>query len=639
MKKMNISDIEIRNFKGIGSHFQAGIKENVSIYGDNGTGKTSIYDAVTWLLFDKDSLGNSKFEIQPIDHEKGLETSVAVSFSGKSIVTLGKTYKDKWTKKRGSLEKSLTGHTTEYFIDDVPVKMREYKEKVSELAADEKLFRLLTSPLYFSEQLHWQERREILFDICGDVSDQDVINSNDDLEKLPDILDGHSCDDMRKIIKAAKAKVNSNILDIPGRIDEVIRGRAENAGGDIIMLSKGVSSLQLDLDQTLEELAAGTSDARQDAIKQEISIVIGSMLEGEKKHTKTNLFLSDKIKSEVVHISNDLSKLQEKKLDDCGTLDSLERKATALELSLKGLRENWNDIHEMEYSQKDTCPTCKQSLPDHMKADALMMFNKHKSDLITENNDLGAESALNLEGVKKDIIKIEKQIEETSPQIVEKETELAARKAEINSLPDFKDTPEHDQLIRKQEQLEGQLTELASDTGRDKATLQLAEKVDGLKGEIKEAQGLILIIENDQKAVDRIEELKEKEKKLSREFEKLERNLFLIELFIKTKVSMLEESINSNFTMTTFKLFDTQVNGGISETCIVMVDGVPYGSLNNGARIQSGLDIINTLSRYHDFFPFCFLDNREGVTSIPETESQIINLFVSEKDKTLRVEA
>jgi hypothetical protein len=137
----------------------------------------------------------------------------------------------------------------------------------------------------------------------------------------------------------------------------------------------------------------------------------------------------------------------------------------------------------------------------------------------------------------------------------------------------------------------------------------------------------------------RIEELKAQEKKLAAEYERLEGELYLTEEFIRQKVSLLEEKINSKFEMARFKLFNVLVNGAVEECCETTYQGVPFSSLNNGARINVGLDIIRTLARHYNFYPPIFIDNREAVTSLIDMgDQQVISLIVSEKDKELRVE-
>lgn len=73
--------------------------------------------------------------------------------------------------------------------------------------------------------------------------------------------------------------------------------------------------------------------------------------------------------------------------------------------------------------------------------------------------------------------------------------------------------------------------------------------------------------------------------------------------------------------------------------CETLYEGVPYGSgLNNAAKINVGLDIINTLSEHYGILAPIFVDNAEAVTKFINVDAQLISLVVSEKDKQLRVE-
>ena len=135
----------------------------------------------------------------------------------------------------------------------------------------------------------------------------------------------------------------------------------------------------------------------------------------------------------------------------------------------------------------------------------------------------------------------------------------------------------------------------------------------------------------------RIEELKAEERQLAAQISVLEGHRYLIELFIKVKVNLLEDSINSRFRTVKFKLFDVQINGAVVECCETMINGVPWADANNAGRVNAGLDIINTLSGHYGVSAPIFIDFRESVNELIETNSQIINLVVSQ-DPKLRVE-
>ena len=121
-------------------------------------------------------------------------------------------------------------------------------------------------------------------------------------------------------------------------------------------------------------------------------------------------------------------------------------------------------------------------------------------------------------------------------------------------------------------------------------------------------------------------------------FEASEQTLYLIEQFQRARTGALEESINSQFSLVRWKMFDNQINGGLTETCVCTVNGVPYSDLNNAARVQAGLDIIATMAEHFAFHPVVWVDNRESIVRLPEMQQQVISLVVSEADKELRVE-
>ncbi|MEG0907020.1 MAG: hypothetical protein RSF87_12450, partial [Cellulosilyticaceae bacterium] len=166
-----------------------------------------------------------------------------------------------------------------------------------------------------------------------------------------------------------------------------------------------------------------------------------------------------------------------------------------------------------------------------------------------------------------------------------------------------------------------------------------------IKEQIKSAQANIDIkklrvakVERQEETLKRIDELEKQFKDLQVSLADIEQQEILVEEFTRSKVDMLEENINSKFTTVKFKLFDEQINGGLVECCESLIDGVPFSNANNAAKVAAGIDIINVLSNHYGFYAPIWLDNRESVTDIPSTQSQVINLIVSENDKELRCE-
>ena len=257
---MKLESLELIHFKGI-EHFkmEPGGKD-ASVFGENATGKTSLNDAIAWLLYDQDSHGASLLP-KPLDQTgeaaHGVSSDVEAIFYDEALdnkFTLKKSFKEKFTKKHGSAKKVFTGHTTSYYIDSVPVKEKEYKQRLSGIAP-EQVFKLLTSTRYFSEGLHWQERRSILLDICGDISDTDIIKSNPALSRIPEILNGKTLEEQKKIITSRKTSLNKELSELPVRLDEASKGQPDISGLDLLIIEKELSELSKALTLKNEETA------------------------------------------------------------------------------------------------------------------------------------------------------------------------------------------------------------------------------------------------------------------------------------------------------------------------------------------------------------------------------------------------
>ncbi len=201
---------------------------------------------------------------------------------------------------------------------------------------------------------------------------------------------------------------------------------------------------------------------------------------------------------------------------------------------------------------------------------------------------------------------------------------------------DYASTPAYIVMAEKKAGIEMDVAQLkASDQGAVEA-LRLA--ISAIDQRIADCEATLARIQQRENGLRRIEELKTEEKMLLAEFEKLEHELYLAEQFIRTKVTLLEDRINSKFTMARFKMFNQLVSGGIEECCETTYLGIPYSSaLNNSARINIGLDIINTLSEHFQFVAPIWIDNREAITKMTPMKGQVISLIVTEPDKRLRV--
>jgi len=656
---MKLISLKLRNFKGIKEFELEPDGESQAIFGDNGTGKTTLFDAFCWLLFDKDSANRKDFEIKTLakdgqaihglEHEVEGKLETYSSEHASHRITLRKVYSETWTKKRGSVDREFTGHTTSYFLDGVPSKKNEYEAVIANIV-DEEAFKLLTNPRHFNEVLHWQDRRKLLLEVCGDLSDAEVIATDSKLGRLPTILNGRKLEDHRKVIMVGRAQINKAIETIPVRISEVQRGLPD--ADDATGILHGITLKKLEelrgehiiKSRELATLEAGGGIAEK---TKELNIIEAEMIKAAQGCWTT---IADEVRAKKL----ELGKMEDERGALQLTIDSrrerIEENQTTIEryeLRLKVLREEWSNTNSevFAFAQTDTCPTCGQVLlPEYLAAArqlAIGVFNQDKAKQLEVTAEEGHSIKAKIDELMRENNGLELQntsdYARMTAMVEEVKSAYDAIAALENKGKEAPGDPVYLELAQKKDAIELDIEALrASNEG---AIGNIKLDLFNLNASIAECEATIAKINQREAGLQRIEELKTEERALAEEFEKLERELFLTDEFIRTKVKLLEDRINSRFMLARFKLFNQLVNGGIEEVCETIYLGVPYSSaLNNSARINIGLDIINTLSDHFKFVAPIWIDNAEAVTQLLQTKGQQIRLYVSEVDKALRIE-
>lgn len=643
-KNIRLAELHLSNFKGVKSFTLETGGESAKVYGDNATGKTTLFDAFTWLLFDKDSQNKKDFEIKTLSKDNKAvsgvehEVSAVLLIYGKSV-ELKKVYSEKWTKKRGSAKQVFSGHTTDYYVNDVPVKKKEFTEKVNDIISED-IFKLITSPSYFNEQMKWQDRLNVLMEIGGAVTDEDVISKNNSLSKLQSILDGKSLDEQKRILAEKRKKITKLLEQYPVRIDEINRSIDDVSDLNHEQLKEELKALESSLMALEDKVRSIRSDAGADRKKRMLQLE-GDLQQIMNEYDSKRFQVVNekkeayyKAKNDLSQIQNDLSNLITKKEHLTSFLSQIDKERFEL-------REEWSKKYEESFEDHQTdCPTCGQSLPEEKIQAAIEKFNLQKSAFLERIADKGKQLGIEYDNKQNELYEVDEQLQKLNLEEKFKASNLEKLKENMEqaeaSIAPLSDNPMY---LDKVEELEKINNEIQSDEQETSGAVQTINE------QIKEKQQEMTLIRNDlsridqaQKALNRIEELKEEERKMADDYNEVEQQSFLIEEFIRTKMNLMEERINSKFKYARFKLFEEQVNGGLTETCETLYEGVPYSKgLNNAARINVGLDIINTLNEHYGISAPIFVDNSEAVTCLIDVNAQVISLIVSDKDKQLRV--
>ncbi|VXB89524.1 ATP-binding protein [Bacillus altitudinis] len=644
-KNIRLAELHLSNFKGVKSFTLETGGESAKVYGDNATGKTTLFDAFTWLLFDKDSQNKKDFEIKTLSKDNKAvsgvehEVSAVLLIDGKAV-ELKKVYSEKWTKKRGSAKQVFSGHTTDYHVNGVPVKKKEFVEKVNDIISED-IFKLITSPSYFNEQMKWQDRLNVLMEIGGAVTDDDVIKKNSSLSKLHSILEERSLDEQKSILAEKRKKINKLLEQYPVRIDEINRSIEDVTTLNQEQLKEDLKALQASIDDLEKEARCIRADAGADRKKRMLQLE-GELQQIKNDHDSERFQIVNEKKEAYYLAKNSLTQTQNDLINLIAKKEHLTSFLSQIDKERLELREEWSKKYEESFEDHQTdCPTCGQALPEEKIQAAIEKFNLQKSDSLERIADKGKQLGIEYDKKQNELYEVDEQIQKLNLEEKFKASNLEKLKEDMEkaeaSIAPLSDNPKY---LAKVEELEKINNEIQSGEQETSGTVQaINEQIKGKQQEMTLIRNDLSRIDQAQKALNRIEELKEEERKMADEYNEVEQETYLIEEFIRTKMNLMEEQINSKFKFARFKLFEEQVNGGLTETCETLYEGVPYSKgLNNAARINVGLDIINTLNEHYGISAPIFVDNSEAVTDLIEVNAQVISLIVSKPDKQLRVE-
>lgn len=665
MKKIKLLSMRIQNFKGCKDRtIEFGDKTRIS--GANATGKTTIFDAFTWLLFNQDSLGSADFDIRPLNKDGTMVDDVEISVEASLLIdgeerAIKKTQKQKWVKRRNEFQ----GNENKYEIDGVPIDtQKEYKDFVAGIV-DEEVFSLVTNPSAFN-LLPWKKQREILLKFVDNFSDVQIAEAfADKYSRLIPELKNFGTEAILKKYNKIKSELNKQMTEIPARIDEVSK--------QLVIADVGA----LEVEKTAKEVAL-------QKVEDEISGGAGKLEEINKKREEIL-----NLKFHISEIQNEENqKLFDKSKIVRDNLNARDRELSNVKREIGNLSDEIKAVHNMYEAQereKDRllvewrsekaktfpefvpldplperatiCPTCGRELAEDVKKKILDDYessvelhqNKYSEDKakfeetrakkLEQIEKDGKEAAASRDKLKANEAELRKKMDELNIQLADTQKKYDIAKAELDKFPTKADISENTEYLATIEKISVLEKEIEVMSAESTGKTELEAKKAVLKDEIAEIAGKIVAADNS-KVKERIAELEAEQKEVGQKIAEQEQMIDLVEDFIRAKMNMISEKINEMFKIVSFKLFDVQINGGIKETCECTVNGVPLSSLNNGHRIVAGLDIIHSLSNLYEVSCPIFVDNAESINdfNVPKMDAQMIYLTVTD-DKELKVES
>lgn len=665
MKKIKLLSMRIQNFKGCKDKtIDFGDKTRIS--GANATGKTTIFDAFTWLLFNQDSLGSADFDIRPLNKDGTMVDDVEISVEASLLIdgeerAIKKTQKQKWVKRRNEFQ----GNENKYEIDGVPIDtQKEYKDFVAGIV-DEEVFSLVTNPSAFN-LLPWKKQREILLKFVDNFSDVQIAEAfADKYSRLIPELKNFGTEAILKKYNKIKSELNKQMTEIPARIDEVSK---QLVIADVGALEVEKIAKEVALQKVEDEISGGAGKLEEINKKREEILNLKFHISEIQNEENQKLFDKSKIVRDNLNARDrELSNVKREIGNLSDVIKTVHNKYEAQEREKDRLLVEWRSEKAKTFPEfvpldplperATICPTCgrelaedvKKKILDDYEASVELHQNKYSEDKakfeevrakkLEQIEKDGKEAAVSRDKLKANEAELHKKMDELNIQLADTQKKYDIAKAELGKFQTKADISENTEYLATIEKISVLEKEIEVMSAESTGKTELEAKKAVLKDEIAEIAGKIVAADNS-KVKERIAELEAEQKEVGQKIAEQEQMIDLVEDFIRAKMNMISEKINEMFKIVSFKLFDVQINGGIKETCECTVNGVPLSSLNNGHRIVAGLDIIHSLSNLYEVSCPIFVDNAESINdfNVPKMDAQMVYLMVTD-DRELKVES
>ena len=631
MKQIKLKSLEIRNFKGIKHFLFTPDGNNAEIGGENGTGKTTVFDAYLYLLFGKDSTGRKDFEIRPLDKQNKPIEGLVLSVDGViEIDGVEHTFKKSQPEKVS--KKGDKSYPTECWIDEVLKKVGEYQDYIKTII-DEDTFKMLADLHHFNAKLSWQDRRKVLLDIAGEIG------TPDGFDELIASMKGRAVEDYRKVIVSQKKALVDKRDEITPRIDEIQRGLGTYTKCDDLQAKrkKVVTSIEkLDKDRT----ALVSDEQRRQRKLEKLNELKAekSKRETEIKNDMSNVELllveQSEIRQELANREAEINKTTNRG-DELN--DGIKTQQIAMNRSmteLQNVRDKYTDLKAVDYLA-EKCSACEQTLPK----DRIKVLENTKHGRLTNLADSGKRKKNFIDKLKAEIVDKNKELHKILVEVkgldavfVSIQDAADKRLAEIKTSIENREHKPFDKdgawvsitcAIADQEVLIGKSAE---------TRLSIIDNTRSIKqGKLNKLNESLATADRMEKDTARIKELGEDEKKLSQQIADADKELDQIGKYKTKESNMISSAVNDKFKHTTFKLFKENLNGSVEDTCVSMLNGVPYTDLSTGQKIHVGIDIINTLSEHYGVSAPLFIDNAESMTMPINANGQVIKIKASKK--------
>lgn len=630
MRTITLESIEIRNFKGVRHLFMESKGRHCVITGDNGTGKTSIYDAYLWCLFGTTSSPNTKVQTLNKNNDviHHIETSVTMvlRIDNEYNITVESRLNEKWDAV-GTPNERFKGTTIQRYYNGTPLSLKEYNSKL-EAICDIKTWQMLSN-IHSFYSMKMEDRRKMLMSIAGSIDEENIAKA------FPVVIQAtqerKTIEELTKQTKSTKKRAEDNLNKIPAAIDAqdrlIIVEDWDIIEAEINRISQSIADIDRYLEASPDELAAVSS------YKEKVKTLEEKYNSVYHKKAQENKNIISKTEDNLKKAKLKLFSIEHNYYTAKKTADEQVENLACLTEEKESLKQQWRNVNKEEFSYHDTdvCPVCGNPFTDELKdkhrTTAFDEFLAHKQETLGKletkvkllNNQITA-----LRGE----VSIYNEVKEPSlrQDIANAESDVNSIKETLNRLYSYNvDNDDELRHIKRELEIAAAQAPCVNNSEKDEKKLQKEQLLNTKEVLIKKLSGKEMNLRIEQEK----QRLSGEASQLSQVIADCDNALYQIRQFKKAKVDAVEAAVNKHFKLVTWKFFEKNItNDEEKEICTCILNGVEYESQNTASKVNMSVDILSGLSKAKGISVPMFIDNTESVTELLPSDNQQIALEV-----------
>ena len=640
---MKIKKLHLENFRGVrDATYEFGDKTRIK--GKNGIGKSTIASSFFWLMADKDYSLVSNPPVRTIDAIDEVVTTVTadLDYDGKPVQV----------QKTQKLKRSKTGTvalTNSYMINSVPKSEKAFKEYLTDLGFDFDKFLPCSHPGVLLAGINNKKERTVLrnmlFEMASDITDLDVVKDDPELIEIGLLLQDYKAEEIEAMQNNTLRVIRENY----GKEGEILRAKIE-----------GLESAKVEVDlesenKAVDELIEKVSNLRDMAEARDAELDVLANKSAELMQINFDL---DRLEYEAIKDFSQKKNSAEKNAMEIGykisrvekNISSAVKKASNEELLIEDLKhkietnQDTVEVYRQMKFDEDTavCPTCGQKLPKKKIQELKKEHERKIAHTVTKGEETIASQKADLVAAENRLKNLQADIEGMNKALEELKTKHSVIESSILEMgdtprPNMADNKEYQALLDKKKSIQ---KELDKEPALREEKIAMKKEMDFYMNEVRLHEVRLEKAKHNNHIDEQIAKLREDQSNYEQRKANAEQILHQLKILNMRKNELLQDSVNSNFNLISWKLFDFRKNGEVYDTCIPMINGKAFGeSMNTGLETMAKIDAMNGIQRFFKLDYPIILDNAEHLDSESikklETDHQLILLTVTDDEELI----